>query len=64
MVLFFLLCSEEEAKKKIYSVATIPYTGFGAEISEELSQKVKSMALFHNHISFCLKFFGRATQFD
>ncbi|XP_028756662.1 multiple organellar RNA editing factor 3, mitochondrial-like [Neltuma alba] len=35
--------SEEEAKKKIYSVATIPYTGFGAEISEELSTKAKGL---------------------
>jgi hypothetical protein len=42
------LCSEEEAKKKIYSVCTTTYTGFGALISEELSYKVKgenSMAL-------------------
>ncbi|XP_054785468.1 multiple organellar RNA editing factor 3, mitochondrial-like [Prosopis cineraria] len=35
--------SEEEAKKKIYSVATVTYTGFGAEISEELSTKVKGL---------------------
>lgn len=34
-------CSEEEAKKKIYSVSTVAYTGFGALISEELSHKVK-----------------------
>ncbi|XP_058082641.1 multiple organellar RNA editing factor 3, mitochondrial [Magnolia sinica] len=33
--------SEEEAKKKIYSVCTTTYTGFGALISEELSYKVK-----------------------
>ncbi|KAM7278698.1 hypothetical protein ACFE04_005832 [Oxalis oulophora] len=33
--------SEEEAKKKIYSVCTSTYTGFGALISEELSNKVK-----------------------
>lgn len=33
--------SEEEAKKKIYSVCTTTYTGFGALISEELSLKVK-----------------------
>ncbi|GFZ11432.1 plastid developmental protein DAG [Actinidia rufa] len=33
--------SEEEAKKKIYSVCTTTYTGFGALISEELSFKVK-----------------------
>ncbi|CAN6926715.1 unnamed protein product [Brassica oleracea] len=31
----------EEAKKKIYSVCTSTYTGFGALISEELSCKVK-----------------------
>ncbi|OMO53601.1 hypothetical protein CCACVL1_28512 [Corchorus capsularis] len=34
--------SEEEAKKKIYSVCTTTYTGFGALISEELSYKVKA----------------------
>ncbi|KAL9407729.1 hypothetical protein AB3S75_046301 [Citrus x aurantiifolia] len=33
--------SEEEAKKKIYSVCTTTYTGFGALIDEELSYKVK-----------------------
>ncbi|XP_059647488.1 multiple organellar RNA editing factor 3, mitochondrial isoform X2 [Cornus florida] len=33
--------SEEEAKKKIYSVCTTTYTGFGALISEELSYKIK-----------------------
>lgn len=36
-----LFFSEEEAKKKIYSVCTTTYTGFGALISEELSYKVK-----------------------
>lgn len=36
-------CSEEEAKKKIYSVCTTTYTGFGALISEELSYKVKGI---------------------
>lgn len=35
--------SEEEAKKKIYSVCTTAYTGFGALISEELSYKVKGL---------------------
>ncbi|CAI0540089.1 unnamed protein product [Linum tenue] len=35
--------SEEEAKKKIYSVATKTYTGFGALISEELSYKAKEL---------------------
>ncbi|KAJ1395332.1 plastid developmental protein DAG [Sesbania bispinosa] len=35
--------SEEEAKKKIYSVSTVTYTGFGALISEELSYKVKEL---------------------
>ncbi|GMI72133.1 multiple organellar RNA editing factor 3 [Hibiscus trionum] len=35
--------SEEEAKKKIYSVCTTRYTGFGALISEELSYKVKGL---------------------
>jgi len=41
MLIVILLCSEEEAKKKIYSVCTTTYTGFGAIISEELSYKVK-----------------------
>lgn len=35
--------SEEEAKKKIYSVCTSTYTGFGALISEELSLKLKGL---------------------
>ncbi|XP_044498660.1 multiple organellar RNA editing factor 3, mitochondrial-like [Mangifera indica] len=35
--------SEEEAKKKIYSVCTTTYTGFGALISKELSYKVKGL---------------------
>nr|DAD38143.1 TPA_asm: hypothetical protein HUJ06_008784 [Nelumbo nucifera] len=35
--------SEEKAKKKIYSVCTTTYTGFGALISEELSYKVKGI---------------------
>lgn len=35
--------SEEEARKKIYSVSTATYTGFGALISEELSHKVKGL---------------------
>ncbi|CAN7075621.1 unnamed protein product [Brassica oleracea var. botrytis] len=33
----------EEAKKKIYSVCTSTYTGFGALISKELSCKVKGL---------------------
>ncbi|GAB2303136.1 Multiple organellar RNA editing factor 3, mitochondrial [Dionaea muscipula] len=37
---------EEEAKKKIYSVSTTTYTGFGALISEELSYKVKGQFFF------------------
>lgn len=35
--------SEEEAKKKIYSVSTTTYTGFGCLISEELSYKIKGI---------------------
>lgn len=35
--------SEEEAKKKIYSVCTTTYTGFGALVSEELSYKLKGL---------------------
>ncbi|KAL4565243.1 hypothetical protein LXL04_029329 [Taraxacum kok-saghyz] len=38
-----VLESEEEAKKKIYSVSTTTYTGFGALISEEISYKVKGL---------------------
>ncbi|KAL3829355.1 hypothetical protein ACJIZ3_018157 [Penstemon smallii] len=38
-----ILGSEEEAKKKIYSVCTTTYTGFGCLISEELSYKVKGL---------------------
>ncbi|KAE8658775.1 putative Chaperone binding protein [Hibiscus syriacus] len=38
-----LVGSEEEAKKRIYSVCTTRYTGFGALISEELSYKVKGL---------------------
>lgn len=38
-----VLGSEEEAKKKIYSVSTTTYTGFGCLISEELSYKVKAL---------------------
>ncbi|KAI7749509.1 hypothetical protein M8C21_001874 [Ambrosia artemisiifolia] len=38
-----VLDSEEEAKKKIYSVSTTTYTGFGALISEELSYKIKGL---------------------
>jgi len=41
ILIVILSCSEEEAKKKIYSVCTSTYTGFGALISEELSYKVK-----------------------
>ncbi|KAL3641913.1 Multiple organellar RNA editing factor 3, mitochondrial [Castilleja foliolosa] len=37
------LGSEEEAKKKIYSVCTTTYQGFGALISEEQSYKVKEL---------------------
>jgi len=41
--LFTVVESDEEAKKKIYSVCTPTYTGFGALISEELSYKVKEL---------------------
>ncbi|KAF4359921.1 hypothetical protein CsatB_025819 [Cannabis sativa] len=37
-----VLGSEEEAMKKIYSVSTSTYTGFGALISEEFSIKLKA----------------------
>ncbi|XP_038906658.1 multiple organellar RNA editing factor 3, mitochondrial [Benincasa hispida] len=42
-ILAAVVGSEEEAKKKIYSVSTTTYTGFGALISEELSYKVKEL---------------------
>ncbi|KAF7813519.1 multiple organellar RNA editing factor 3, mitochondrial [Senna tora] len=35
--------SEEEAKKKMYSVSVMPYTGFGAAVSQELSTKLKGL---------------------
>ncbi|CAK8563717.1 unnamed protein product [Lathyrus sativus] len=38
-----VLGSEEEARKKIYSVSTTTYTGFGALVSEELSYKLKEL---------------------
>lgn len=38
-----VLGSEEEAKKKIYSVSTSTYIGFGALVSEELSYKIKEL---------------------
>ncbi|KAL5701066.1 Multiple organellar RNA editing factor 3 [Ranunculus cassubicifolius] len=38
-----VLGSEEEARKKIYSVSTTTYTGFGCLISEEISNKLKSI---------------------
>jgi hypothetical protein len=40
-VFFFLLCSEEEAKKKIYNVSCERYFGFGCEIDEETSNKLE-----------------------
>jgi hypothetical protein len=54
MIILTVFCSEEEANKKIYSVCTTTYTGFGALISEELSYKVKgaiscgSILMFHS----------------
>jgi hypothetical protein len=52
VLILVIFCSEEEAKKKIYSVCTTTYTGFGALISEELSYKVKGViscgSLFHS----------------
>ena len=45
-----MFCSEEEAKKKIYSVSTSTYTGFGALISEELSCKVKGIQLMSCYV--------------
>ncbi|EXC23295.1 hypothetical protein L484_005245 [Morus notabilis] len=35
--------SEEEAKKKIYSVSTTTFTGFGALVSRDLSQNLKGL---------------------
>lgn len=42
----------EEAKKKIYSVCTTTYTGFGALISEELSYKVKGIGLMVEELNY------------
>ncbi|KAK1433725.1 hypothetical protein QVD17_10640 [Tagetes erecta] len=38
-----VLGSEEEAKKKIYSVSIYPYFGFGCEIDEETSEKLEEL---------------------
>jgi hypothetical protein len=38
-----VLCSEEEARMKIYSVSTRHYFAFGALVSEELSYKIKEL---------------------
>lgn len=54
-----LVLSEEEAKKKIYSVSTSTYTGFGALISEELSLKVKGTIFGFKVSSFLDLFSGR-----
>jgi len=35
--------SEDEAKKRIYALSTTTYTGFQAQISEELSEKMKGL---------------------
>lgn len=48
----FLEFSVEEAKKKIYSVCTTTYTGFGALISEELSYKVKGIGLMVEELNY------------
>uniref|UniRef100_A0A803R0L1 MORF/ORRM1/DAG-like MORF domain-containing protein n=2 Tax=Cannabis sativa TaxID=3483 RepID=A0A803R0L1_CANSA len=44
--LAMVLGSEEEAMKKIYSVSTCTYTGFGALILEEFYIKLKSTLIF------------------
>ena len=38
--------SEEEARKKIYNVSGERYFGFGCEIDEETSNKLKSLQLY------------------
>lgn len=41
-----LICSEEEARMKIYSVSTRCYYAFGALVSEEISYKIKGNFCF------------------
>lgn len=40
---FWLVFSEEEAKKKIYNVSCERYFGFGCEIDEETSNKLEGL---------------------
>jgi len=42
----WLYDSEEEARKKIYSVSTRCYFAFGALVSEEVSYKIKGISSF------------------
>ena len=47
------LCSEEEAKKRIYNVSCERYLGFGCEIDEETSTKLEGL-VFTLHLSLLL----------
>lgn len=44
-------CSEEEAKKSIYSVSTKYYFAFGCKVPEDLTLKIKCNFL-HNYFNF------------
>lgn len=37
------MCSEEEAKKKIYNVSCERYFGFGCEVDEETANKMEGL---------------------
>lgn len=43
VVLYLMVFSVEEAKKKIYACSTTTYNGFQVEVSEEVSEQFKSM---------------------
>ena len=43
------LCSEEEAKKRIYNVSCERYLGFGCEIDEETSTKLEGFCLLFTY---------------
>lgn len=46
LLMYFLGCSEQDARMKIYSVSTRHYFAFGALVSEELSYKLKGNCSF------------------
>ena len=44
---FCSLCSEQEAKEKIYSASTTLYTGFGVAVSWEIALVWNHLAMTH-----------------